>query len=111
MAVQDTPQELSGEHIRESASGTMRADGDIHTRVHDLTVLALRSRRFDRHEIREVVRAITEGITIGAGQSRADARQSLSAFGVAEPCTRSTESSSVSMPSGSRRTDSSFASV
>ena len=93
MAVQDTPQELSGEHIRESASGTMRADGDIHTRVHDLTVLALRSRRFDRHEIREVVRAITEGITIGAGQSRADARQSLSAAfrGLDEALRQSTE--------------------
>lgn len=78
MAVQDNPQELSGEHIKESASGSMRGD-DIHTRVHDLTLLALRSRRFDRREIREVVRAITEGVTLGAEQSRADLRQSLSA--------------------------------
>jgi hypothetical protein len=93
MAVHDTSQELSGEYIRESASGTMRGGGDIHTRVHDLTLRALRSRRFDRHQIREVVRAMTEGIALGAGQSRADLRQSLSeAFrGLDEALRKSTE--------------------
>jgi hypothetical protein len=93
MAVQDTPQDLSGERIRESASGSMRNGGDIHTRVHDLTLLALRSRRFDRREIRQVVRAITEGITLGAEQNRADLRQSLAeAFrGLDEALRKSTE--------------------
>lgn len=93
MAVQDNPQELSGEHIKQSASGSMRGGDDIHTRVHDLTLLALRSRRFDRREIREVVRAITEGITLGADQSRADLRQSLSAAfrGLDEALRKSTE--------------------
>ena len=75
---QHDPQEMSGERIRESASESVRKGEDIRARVHDLTLLALRSRRFDRREIREVVRAITEGITLGAEQSRADLRQSLS---------------------------------
>lgn len=75
---QHDPQELSGERIRESASESVRKGDDIRARVHDLTLLALRSRRFDRREIREVVRAITEGVTLGAEQSRADLRLSLS---------------------------------
>lgn len=75
---QDDPQELSGDRIRESASESVRKGDDIRARVHDLTLLALRSRRFDRREIREVVRAITEGVTLGAEQSRADLRKSLS---------------------------------
>lgn len=77
MTLDDSTQAFSSERIRESASGSMRGGGDIHTRVHDLTLRALRSRRFDRREIREVVRAITEGLTIGAEQSRADLRHSL----------------------------------
>lgn len=92
MAVQDNPQELSGEHIKESASGSMRGD-DIHERVHDLTLRALRSRRFDRREIREVVRAITEGVTLGVESSRSDLRQSLAAAfrGLDEALRKSTE--------------------
>ncbi len=76
--VQDDPQELSGERLKESASESVRKGDDIRARVHDLTLLALRSRRFDRREIREVVRAITEGVTLGAEHSRTGLRQSLS---------------------------------
>lgn len=75
---QENPQELSDERLRESAGESVRKGNDIRARVHDLTLLALRSRRFDRREIREVVRAISEGITLGADQSRTDMRQSLS---------------------------------
>lgn len=75
---QESPQEMSGERLRESASESVQKGDNIRARVHDLTLLALRSRRFDRREIREVVRAVSEGITLGADQSRADMRQSLS---------------------------------
>lgn len=71
-------QEFSGERLRETASESVRRGENIRERVHDLTLKALRSRRFDRREIRDVVRAITEGITLGADQSRADIRRSLS---------------------------------
>ncbi|MCI3950889.1 MAG: hypothetical protein K0R53_386 [Burkholderiales bacterium] len=93
MASHDSTQAFSSEHIRDSASGSMRDGGDIYTRVHDLTLLALRSRRFDRREIREVIRAITDGITLGAEQSRADMRRSLAdAFrGIDEALRKSTE--------------------
>ena len=93
MAGEHTSQSYSSEHIRESASGSMRGADDIHHRVHDLTLRALRSRRFNRTEIRDVVRAITEGITLGADQSRADMRQALGdAFrGLDEALRKSTE--------------------
>jgi ElaB/YqjD/DUF883 family membrane-anchored ribosome-binding protein len=73
----DRQQEFSGERLRETASESVRRGENIRERVHDLTLQALRSRRFDRREIRDVVRAITEGITLGADQSRADIRRSL----------------------------------
>jgi len=75
---EDRSREFSGERIREAASDWVRQGEDIRRRVHDLTLLALRSRRFDRREIREVVRAITEGATLGADQSRTDLRKALS---------------------------------
>jgi hypothetical protein len=71
-------QDFSGERLKEAASEWVRRGEEIRQRVHDLTLMALRSRRFDRREIREVVRAITEGAALGADQSRTDMRQALS---------------------------------
>ncbi len=73
----DTPQELSGEQIRQTASETVGAEASIRDRVHDLTLEALRSRRFDSKGVREVVRAVVEGVALGAESSRAEVRQSL----------------------------------
>jgi len=73
----ETPQELSGERIKQTASESVRAGVGIHDRVHDLTLEALRSRRFDSKGVREVVRAVSEGIALGAEGSRAELRQSL----------------------------------
>jgi hypothetical protein len=50
---------------------------DIRSRIHDITLLALRGRRFDSHGMRDAVRAVTEGIALGAEGSRADLRAAL----------------------------------
>jgi hypothetical protein len=63
--------------IRRAASESMKQGEDIRQLVHDLTLEALKSRRFDRDAIRDVVRAITEGITLGAEGSRLGVRQAL----------------------------------
>lgn len=73
----ETPQELSGEHIKQAASESVRAGVGIRDRVHDLTLEALRSRRFDPRAVREVVRAVSEGIALGAESSRVELRGSL----------------------------------
>ena len=65
------------ENISQAASESVRQGEDVRQRVHDLTLEALKSRRFDREAMREVVRAVTEGITRGAEGSRLGVRQTL----------------------------------
>jgi hypothetical protein len=83
----------SDEQTRERASEAVRSGEDIRRRVHDLTLEALRNRRFDREGIRQAVRAVAEGAALGADASRADLRQALAdAFrGMDEALTRSAE--------------------
>lgn len=64
--------------IRDAASETLRQGTDIRDRVHELTLAALRRQRFDPRGIREVVRAVTEGIAVGADKSGGDLRRALS---------------------------------
>jgi hypothetical protein len=68
----------SGEQIKQAASEAVSRGADIRAKVHDLTLFALQRRRFDSHGIREVVRAVTEGVVLGAEQGRYDMRRTLS---------------------------------
>lgn len=63
--------------ISDVASDSVKQGEDIRQRVHDVTLEALKTRRFDREAIREVVRAVTEGMTRGAEGSRLGVRQAL----------------------------------
>jgi hypothetical protein len=83
----------TAEEIERSARESVRSGVDIRARIHDITLLALRNRRFDRHGMQEVVKAVTKGIANGAEQSQADFRQALSeAFrGMDQALTRSAE--------------------
>jgi hypothetical protein len=93
----DSP--LSGEEIRKAASESVRAGVDIRARIHDVTLLALRSRRFDRHGMRDVVQAVTGGVAMGAEESRADLRKALAEAlrGMDEALTRSADASRVAL--------------
>ena len=64
--------------IRDAASETVREGTDIRDRVHELTLAALRRQRFDPRGVREVVRAVTEGIAVGADKSSGDLRRAMS---------------------------------
>jgi hypothetical protein len=72
---ENAPQDASG--IRDAASETVRQGTDIRAKVHELTLLALQRQRFDRHGIREVVRAVTEGIAVGADKTTGDMRGAM----------------------------------
>jgi len=89
----ENPQEPSSESITQRASESVKAGVGIRERVHDLTLEALRNRRFDSKGVREVVQAVSEGIALGAESSRAEVRQSLAdAFkGLDEALRKSTE--------------------
>jgi hypothetical protein len=65
------------DEIRDAATQSAKQEGDLRGRVHDLTLEALKARRFDREAIRDVVRAVTEGISAGAEGSRLGVRQTL----------------------------------
>jgi hypothetical protein len=98
----DPPGEVppaGGDAIRQAASESVRAGVDIRARIHDVTLLALRSRRFDRHGMRDVVQAVTSGVALGAQDSRADLRKALAeAFrGMDEAITRSADASRVAL--------------
>jgi hypothetical protein len=81
------------ETLRQAAEESMRHGEEIRRRVHDLTLEALRNRRFDREGIRQVVKAVTEGVTRGAGQDDSGLRKRLSdAFrGMDDALTKSVE--------------------
>jgi hypothetical protein len=83
----------NGEQIRQAASDAVSRGADIRAKVHDLTLLALQRRRFDGHGMREVVRAVTEGVVLGAEQGRYDLRRALAdAFsGLDQAITKSAE--------------------
>jgi hypothetical protein len=68
----------SAEEIERAARDSVQSGVDIRQRIHDITLLALRNRRFDRHGMQEVVKAVTKGMANGAEQSQADFRQALS---------------------------------
>lgn len=81
------------ETIRQAAAESMRRGEDIRRRVHDVTLAALQNRRFDREGIREVVRAVSEGVTRGADAGSSGLRDRLAdAFrGMDEALTKSVE--------------------
>ena len=79
--------------LRKAASDAMKAGEDVTRRVRDLTLDALRNRSFDRQGIREVVRAVTEGMAAAAPASGGTLRQAMGqAFrGMDEALTKSVE--------------------
>jgi hypothetical protein len=82
-----------GETLQKSATEAMKAGEDVARRVRDLTLDALRNRRFDREGIREVVRAVTEGMAAAAPASGGSLRKAMGqAFrGMDEALTKSVE--------------------
>jgi hypothetical protein len=65
------------DNISQAASDSVSKDENVRQRVHDVTLEALKARRFDREAMREVVRAVTEGMTRGAEGSRLGVRHAL----------------------------------
>jgi hypothetical protein len=86
-------EERTTDSIRQAASEAMRSGEEVSRRMRDLTLNALRNRRFDREGIREVVRAVTEGMAAAAPSSGGSVRHAMSqAFrGMDEALTKSVE--------------------
>ena len=83
----------STDSIRKAAADAIKSGGDVARRVQEVTLEALRNRRFDREGIRDVVRAVTEGMASAAPASGGTVRQVMGqAFrGMDEALTKSVE--------------------
>jgi len=83
----------NSDSLRKAASEAMKSGGDVARQMRDITLEALRNRRFDREGIREVVRAVTEGMAAAAPASGGSMRKVMGqAFrGMDEALTKSVE--------------------
>lgn len=72
-------QPMTTQEIVTAASASMQDDGDIRTRVHDLTLRALRERRLEASEVRAVVRSVAEGVSLGAEKRSGEVKEALTA--------------------------------
>ena len=83
----------NSDSLRKAASEAMKTGGDVARQMRDITLEALKNRRFDREGIREVVRAVTEGMAAAAPASGGSMRKVMGqAFrGMDEALTKSVE--------------------
>jgi hypothetical protein len=84
---------MADDTLRKAAADAIKAGEDVTRRVRDITLEALKGRRFDRDGIRDVVRSVTEGVAAAAPSSSGAARRAMGdAFrGMDEALTKSVE--------------------
>lgn len=70
-------QPLTPQEITSAASDSVQQGGDIRTRVRDLTLRGLQNRQLEMAEVREVVKAVAEGVSLGAEQRAGEVKQAL----------------------------------
>jgi hypothetical protein len=68
---------LSLEQIKNAARDLMRSGQDVRTKLHELTVRALTQGRLAEQEIKAVLGAITEGVSLGASERAEEVRSAL----------------------------------
>lgn len=68
---------FSLEEIKEKARDLLRSGENVREKLHDLTVEALTQRQLAEQEIREVLGAITEGVSRGATERTEEVRAAL----------------------------------
>lgn len=91
--------DLTSASIKSAASESVLQDAEIRARVRDLTLQALKSRHLDPVEIKEVVRAMSEGISLGAESRASDMRKTLAEAlaGLDEALMKSAEASHLAL--------------
>jgi hypothetical protein len=90
---------MSNEQIRKAATDTLAHGDNIRERVRELTLEALQSRHLDFASMREVMKSLTEGISVGAEQRGRDLRSALSeAFaGMDQALSKAAQASSLAL--------------
>ena len=93
------PNPATEESIKAAASEAVQQGGDIRSRVRDLTLQALKTRSVELDEIKEVVGAVTEGISLGLEKRGAEVKTALSEAlaGLDEAVTKSAEATQLAL--------------
>lgn len=89
----------SSESITAAVSETVQREGDIRGRVRDLTLQALRTRRLDSAAIKDVVKAVTEGISLGLDKRAHEVKGALAeaVAGLDDALTKSAEATHLAL--------------
>lgn len=90
---------LSTEEIKQAASASVEGGVDIRTKVRDLTLRALKTRKLSTEEIRPVINAVTEGISVGAAKRAGEVKSALSEglAGMDEALTKAAEATRLAL--------------
>jgi len=90
---------LSTEEIKQAVSASVEAGVDIRTKVRDLTLQALRTRKLNPEEIKPVIAAVTEGISVGAAKRTGEVKAALSEglTGLDEALAKATEATRLAL--------------
>lgn len=85
--------------LKAAAARSVEGSGDIRAKVRDLTLQAIRERRFDFAGMRDVMQQVAEGISIGAEKRGSDVRQAVeSGFkGLDEALSKSLQATQLAM--------------
>ena len=90
---------LSTEEIKQAASASVEEGVDIRAKVRDLTLRALKTRKLSTEEIRPVINAVTEGISVGAAKRAGEVKSALSdgLAGMDEALTKAAEATRLAL--------------
>lgn len=90
---------LSTEEIKKAASTTVEQGVDIRAKVRDLTLQALKTRKLNPEEIKPVIAAVTEGISVGAAKRAGEVKSALSEglAGLDEALTKAAEATRLAL--------------
>jgi len=96
---ENLPKPATAESIKAAASEAVQQGGDIRSRVRDITLQALKTRSVQVDEIKQVVGAVTEGISLGLDKRGAEVKSALSEAlaGLDEALTKSAEATQLAL--------------
>lgn len=96
---EENPNMLSTEEIKQAASASVEGGVDIRSKVRDLTLRALKTRKLSIEEIRPVINAVTEGISVGAAKRAGEVKSALSEglAGMDEALTKAAEATRLAL--------------
>lgn len=96
---ENNPNMLSPEEIKQAVSASVEQGVDIREKVRNLTLQALKTRKLSPDEIKPVIGAVTEGISLGAAKRVGEVKSALAEglAGLDEALTKAAEATRLAL--------------